>query len=131
MTPEPTLSAVPYMRRVTFDPSGGYLLTGGVGGLGRAISTWMVERGARHLTFLSRSSGISEASKMLFTELESMECSVVSVAGSADKQEDVEAAMMQSAHPIKGVLHLAMVLRVSQNAMIRVFAPTDTIRMSP
>ncbi|ETS87760.1 hypothetical protein PFICI_01588 [Pestalotiopsis fici W106-1] len=111
MTPETTLSAAPYVRCIKFDPKGTYLLTGGVGGLGRAISTWMVDRGARHLTFLSRSSGISESSNMLFKELELMGCSVVSVAGSADKEEDVEVAMAQSTLPIKGVLHLAMVLR--------------------
>ena len=33
--------------------SAAYLLVGGLGGLGRAISVWMVEHGARHLIFLS------------------------------------------------------------------------------
>ena len=45
--------------RATFNPKAAYLLVGGLGGLGRAVSLWMAERGARHLTYLSRSAGDS------------------------------------------------------------------------
>lgn len=114
MTPAPSgLKTSPHVRRIRFDPLGSYLLTGGVGGLGRSIATWMVEHGARHLTFLSRTSGISDTSKALFDELEAMGCSITAVVGHVNKQEDVEAAVKQSKYPIRGVLHLAMVLRVS------------------
>ena len=37
-----------------------YILIGGLGGLGRAVSKWMVECGAKHLIFLSRSAGKSK-----------------------------------------------------------------------
>lgn len=37
-----------------------YLLTGGLGGLGRSVSTWLAERGARHFVFLSRSAAKPE-----------------------------------------------------------------------
>lgn len=103
----------PYLRRIRFDAGASYILTGGVGGLGRSIATWMVEHGARHLTFLSRTSGVSNTSKALFAELESMGCSITAVAGRVDQREDVEAAVEQSTNPVRGVLHLAMVLRVS------------------
>ena len=40
-------------RGAALDGGASYLLIGGLGGLGRAISVWMVEHGAKNLTFLS------------------------------------------------------------------------------
>lgn len=102
---------------LTLDSEGTYILTGGVGGLGRAVATWMVGRGARHLTFLSRTSGISDTSKGIFNELETMGCSITAVAGRAESRQDVETAVRESKRPVKGVLHLAMVLEVSLNQL--------------
>jgi NAD(P)-dependent dehydrogenase (short-subunit alcohol dehydrogenase family) len=82
------------------------------GGLGRSLATWLVERGARYLTLLSRSAGISEQSKSLVKELESMGCSVEAVAGDVSNMQDVNRALLISERPIKGVLQLAMVLAV-------------------
>ena len=105
------LNSVPWTRQARFDPDGTYLLVGGVGGLGRSIATWMVERGARSLTFLSRNAGRSEASRSLFRELECMGCTVTAVAGSVDRMEDVQKAIHESTSTIKGVFQLAMVLQ--------------------
>ncbi|KAI1101771.1 hypothetical protein F4804DRAFT_334979 [Jackrogersella minutella] len=112
-TPDSCMSieSVPQRRHIAFDPSATYLLVGGVGGLGRSIATWMVEHGARSLTFLSRSAGLSEVSKSLFLELESMGCSVTVAAGRVDCMDDVQRAIHLSKSPIKGVIQLAMVLR--------------------
>ncbi|KAI1806276.1 hypothetical protein F4811DRAFT_550999 [Daldinia bambusicola] len=113
--PPPELStpieSLPQRRSIEFDPTATYLLVGGVGGLGRSIAIWMVERGARNMMFLSRSAGRSDASKVLFREIESMGCSVIAVAGHVDRIEDVEEAIRQAKSPIKGVIQLAMVLR--------------------
>lgn len=108
------LDVSPHVKRIKFDPAASYILTGGVGGLGRSIATWMVEHGASHLIFLSRTSGISDTSKSFFAELEEMGCSTAAVAGQVDRKEDVEAAISMSKRPIKGVIHLAMVLQVSE-----------------
>ncbi|KAI0521826.1 putative polyketide synthase [Xylaria bambusicola] len=43
------------MPQIRLDPDAGYLFAGGLGGLGRSLSCWMVERGARHIIYLSRS----------------------------------------------------------------------------
>ncbi|KAL6704644.1 hypothetical protein ACN47E_008041 [Coniothyrium glycines] len=96
-----------------FRSDASYLLTGGIGGLGRSIATWMVECGARHLTILSRSAGRSATSDALCQELEAMGCAVVTISGKADSPADVQRAIDQSPMPIRGVLHLAMVLRDS------------------
>ncbi|KAH9986727.1 polyketide synthase dehydratase-domain-containing protein [Xylariaceae sp. FL0662B] len=108
---ESSIKSLPQPRRIAFDPSATYLLVGGVGGLGRSIATWMVERGARNLTFLSRSAGASNVSKALFLELESMGCTVTAVAGRVDDMQDVNDAVRQSKSLIKGVIQLAMVLK--------------------
>jgi hypothetical protein len=39
---------------VGFDSKAAYIIVGGLGGLGRSISIWMAEHGARHLVFLTR-----------------------------------------------------------------------------
>ncbi|KAI8933464.1 hypothetical protein NX059_009202 [Plenodomus lindquistii] len=104
-------TAAPQPAKFRSDAS--YLLTGGIGGLGRSIATWMVEHGARHLTILSRSAGRSSTSDALCQELEAMGCAVVTIAGKADSPVDVQRAIDQSPVPVRGVLHLAMVLRDS------------------
>jgi NAD(P)-dependent dehydrogenase (short-subunit alcohol dehydrogenase family)/aryl carrier-like protein len=88
-----------------------YLLTGGMGGLGVGISRWLIERGARSLVFLSRSAGQKSKDEAFIRELESCGCSVVTVAGRAQSMEDVQRAISLAPHPIRGVVHLAMVLR--------------------
>ena len=108
-----SLPATPSIKALELDPNGAYLLTGGMGGLGRSMATWLVERGARSLTFLSRSAGVGEESKAFVKELESLGCTVVAVPGGADNMEDVKAAIAATVAPIKGVFHLAMVLKVS------------------
>jgi NAD(P)-dependent dehydrogenase (short-subunit alcohol dehydrogenase family) len=88
-----------------------YLLTGGLGGLGRSIATWMVERGARSLIFLSRSAGKGEHDRSFFTELESMGCQITAIEGKANDIEAVCTVVSKATKPIKGIFHLAMVLR--------------------
>jgi len=88
-----------------------YLLVGGLGGLGRAISTWLVERGARHLIYLSRSAGKSDEDREFFCELQCQGCSSQVVRGSVTKLQDVQEAINSAARPIAGVLQLSMVLR--------------------
>lgn len=91
-----------------FDGSGAYLLVGGLGGLGRFISIWMVEHGARHLVYLSRSAG-SRKHLEFAQELSSMGCRASFVQGSVDKIEDVSNAIAQ-AQGLKGILQMSMVL---------------------
>lgn len=72
----------------------------------------MVERGAKNLVFLSRNAGLSEESKSMSLELESMGSSITMISGSVDNIEDVKRAVAASSIPIKGVFQLAMVQRV-------------------
>ncbi|KAF2792570.1 KR domain-containing protein [Melanomma pulvis-pyrius CBS 109.77] len=96
---------------IRFDPKATYMMTGGLGGLGRAIAVWLAERGARHLLFLSPTAGSRPKDTELFIELESFGCSVVAVQGVTQNEADVQKAIHASGTPIKGVLHLSMQLR--------------------
>ncbi|KAK8075385.1 ketoacyl-synt-domain-containing protein [Apiospora hydei] len=76
-------------------PNATYVLAGGLGGLGRNIATFMVDLGARHICFLSRSPTASPDTEKFLSDLRQRHVSV-----SAYKTP-----------PIKGVIQCAMVLR--------------------
>jgi acyl transferase domain-containing protein len=50
--PTPGNSVEPFAA----DPKGTYLVTGGLGGIGSVIAEWLIQRGARHLLLVGRSS---------------------------------------------------------------------------
>ena len=108
----PARVCTPRTVDLTLDSEASYLLTGGLGGIGKALATWMVECGARSLVFLSRSAGQSDSDKIFFTELETLGCSVAAIPGKVQDMGDVKRATALAEKPIRGVIHLAMVLRV-------------------
>ncbi|KAF5984768.1 putative polyketide synthase [Fusarium bulbicola] len=93
------------ITNLQLDGSASYLLVGGLGGLGRALSVWMVERGARNLVYLSRSAGGSTQHHKFKQEIESMGCSVQFIRG------DVTRAIGEASSPLKGIIQMSMVLR--------------------
>ena len=107
-----TLGAQVLGRRnaVELHESASYLLVGGLGGLGRATSTWMVEHGARHLIFLSRNAGKGPNDESFVNELNSMGCHVHLVRGSVTDTQDVKKAIGKVVRPLKGILQMSMVL---------------------
>jgi hypothetical protein len=102
-----------------------YLLAGGMGGIGRAAATWMVERGARSLVFLSRSAGKSEDDQRFIRELEDQDCSVICTPGNVTELADVEKAITQCPRPLGGVLQMSGVLQVSQNFNYEMLCPIN------
>ncbi|KAI1264730.1 acyl transferase domain-containing protein [Xylariaceae sp. FL1019] len=88
---------------------GAYLLTGGLGGLGKSTSTWLAERGARHLVYLSRSAESPEH-KPFLQELAALGCTATAVSGDATNYDDVVRAVKAADRPICGVLHATLVL---------------------
>lgn len=106
--PLPVVKAFP-----SFRPDASYLLVGGLGGIGRSVSTWLVERGATELIFLSRSAGKSDDDQAFIRELETQACHVICVAGDVTSQEDVNEAVNRRTRPLAGVLQMAVDLKVS------------------
>ncbi|KAG6199000.1 Type I Iterative PKS [Claviceps purpurea] len=107
---ETTFKSTSKVLKVAFSPSASYLMVGGLGGIGRAVSTWMVEHGAREIIFMSRSAGLTNEHEDFIKELESMGCAVKLHRGDVTKLEDVERAISIASHPVKGIVQMTMVL---------------------
>ncbi|KAF2462908.1 uncharacterized protein BDR25DRAFT_298851 [Lindgomyces ingoldianus] len=93
------------------DGTGSYLLVGGLGGLGRSMSVWMAQQGARNFTFLSRSAGSGTHDSDLRVELESMGCNVQLVRGDVTNPNDVAGAVDGTVAPLRGIVQMSMILR--------------------
>ena len=110
-----TIKVLPSPPVLRFRPEATYLLVGALGGLGRSLGTWMMERGAKHFAFLARSGTDSKQAAILVGDMRNAGASVQVTRGDATVRADVDAALksIPSEHPIRGVVHAAMVLRVS------------------
>ncbi len=87
-----------------------YLLAGGLGGLGKAIASWMASHGAKNLIFLSRSAGKSEEDQAFLKELKAMGSSTQCFPCDVADRDAVKSAIDQASLPIAGVMQMAMVL---------------------
>ncbi|KAI0426766.1 acyl transferase domain-containing protein [Xylaria sp. FL1042] len=103
--------ARPARRTCFFRADVAYLLVGGLGGLGRSVTTWMVEHGAKHFVFLSRSGGRRPCERVLVEALASSGHTAAIVKGSVAEISDVRRAVSEASRPIAGVIQLSMVLR--------------------
>jgi hypothetical protein len=103
-----TCPAVP----ISFRSDACYILVGGLGGLGRAVSIWMVENGARSILFLSRSAKEGPETTPFFDELRTRGCVVSTFAGSVANLSDVVAAVKQTTMEVAGIMQMSAVIRV-------------------
>jgi len=104
-----------------------YLLVGGLGGLGRVISTWMVENGARNILFLSRSAKEGPETTPFFDELRARGCEVSTFAGNVTNLSDVGAAVKQATRPVAGIMQMSAVMRVCKSTFIQAYADFSRI----
>ena len=101
------LSPAPMAR---FDPKARYVITGGLGGLGRSIIRWMCDRGAQDLVVLSRRSAKAPEAQILVDNLAARGVSVRTVRCDVSKREQVMRAIKEASsdRPVKGVIHSAV-----------------------
>ncbi|MBX9789162.1 MAG: type I polyketide synthase [Pirellulales bacterium] len=108
-----------------------YLITGGLGGLGRRIAQWLVERGARHLVLVGRRPP-NESAAMQIAELQGRGVQVRTCQVEAANLAEIPTLVKEidaSPAPLAGVIHAAGVLDdgvlVGQTAerFAKVFAP--------
>ncbi len=64
----------PKPPKLKLDSQGTYILSGGLGGIGRSIADMMFDAGARNIAFLSRSGAQSEEAKQLLDSLHERGC---------------------------------------------------------
>lgn len=98
-----------------FHKDASYLLVGGLGGIGRAIASWMMEHGARHLILVNRS-GLSTETARSTVQLLRDKGVEVAVHGCdiSDEQgfSQMYTEIVRTMPPIKGVIQGAMILKV-------------------
>ncbi|KAF3389803.1 Lovastatin diketide synthase mokB [Talaromyces pinophilus] len=98
---------------VEFSPDVAYFLVGCLGGLGRSLTTFMLERGARDFVFLSRSGADKPDAAALVESIQKAGAKVQVFRGDAGIQADVDRAVSEvtATRNIRGVVHAAMVLQ--------------------
>ena len=92
-----------------------YLITGGLGGLGRSMTKWLVQQGAKAIALLSRSGPTSANAKMLTEEFDGSDINISVLkcdVGDIDQVRKAVEVCSQSMPPIRGIIHGAMVLHV-------------------
>ncbi len=109
----PKISTV--REQISFSPTSAYLLVGCLGGLGRSLTPWMLERGCRNFVFLSRSGADKLEAAEVVDHLQKSGASVrVCRVDATDEKAVTEVvSTIQQKMPIRGVVHAAMVLQVS------------------
>ncbi|CAJ2509291.1 Uu.00g143170.m01.CDS01 [Anthostomella pinea] len=95
---------------VKFKPDGTYVLIGCLGGLGRCLARFMVDRGARNLTFLGRGGADKKEAAAMVDSLRARGCAVHVVRGDVSNKEDVARAVAAAGVPVYGMVQGAMAL---------------------
>ncbi len=115
------LSLLPQTLQVEHEPSqplrfredATYLITGGLGGFGLSIAQWMVDRGSRHLTLMSRKGVLPAEASEAIALMEAQGATIHIIRGDVSKEEDAARALeviRRTLPPLRGVVHAAMVL---------------------
>jgi NADPH:quinone reductase-like Zn-dependent oxidoreductase/NADP-dependent 3-hydroxy acid dehydrogenase YdfG/acyl carrier protein len=107
VTVRPPCPGKPHFRK-----QGGYLITGGQGGIGLLVARWMVESGAGYVVLAGRRTP-SEETAAAVREMNAMGAVVRTVAADVSKPEQVRHILDQfggSFPPLRGVVHAAAVI---------------------
>lgn len=95
-----------------FRSDAAYVVVGGLGGLGRYLMTWMVNKGARHLVTLSRSVLDSADAGPTVAAVQELGADIRVYRGDACNAEMVSQVMVEvrKHRPIRGCLNMALAL---------------------
>lgn len=105
------LPTEPTYNAVSLRSDRAYLFVGGLGGLGRSITRWLVEKGAKHIVFLSRSAQDVGDDDPFIQELSALGCQATRVSGDVCNYDDVVQTIKAAGKPFAGVLQGSMILR--------------------
>jgi acyl transferase domain-containing protein/surfactin synthase thioesterase subunit/acyl carrier protein len=119
------------VRRAPVHGDASYLVTGGLGMLGRSIVTWLMNNGARHIVLTGRHAS-TKAARELIDIARDNGISIKVVAADISRHEDVSRlirTISSECPPLKGVVHSAGVLddgilaQLDWERFSKVFAP--------
>ena len=108
----PPLSQVPY-RLLRSDAT--YLITGGTGGIGRSLASWMLDNGAKNVLLLGRSGANRTEVAELLKRYEGSGVCLRAVTCDVGSQAELAQALkaIEDLPKVRGVIHGALYLRVS------------------
>ncbi|TGJ79824.1 hypothetical protein E0Z10_g8943 [Xylaria hypoxylon] len=100
-------------EKALFDQGASYVISGGLGDLGRCIATWMVSRGARNLILLSRSGPQTEIARATVRHLEEKGAIIHTPLCDITDRSSLQSTLQQleGASPIKGCIQAAGALK--------------------
>lgn len=106
------LAARPAMRPMRVDAKGWHVITGGLSGFGLATAGWLADCGAKRLALVGRSGRASDEAQAAIEDLRARGIEVRACACDAAGAEALGKllAKLRRTHPIKGIVHAAMVL---------------------
>lgn len=93
-----------------------YLIAGGLGGLGRAITRWMVSRGAKNFILLSRSGPKGKEAIDLIEELKSHGVKIAAPPCDVSIEDELSTTIenyRSTMPPVRGCIQASMFLKVS------------------
>lgn len=99
-------------ERVRIRPDASYLITGGLGMLGRLAAKWLADQGAKQVVLVSRREP-DDATRKFLSDIEAAGCNVVIHAADMSCRESVAELFHRFGHdllPLAGVIHAAGVL---------------------
>lgn len=98
-----------------------YLISGGTGGLGRSLASWMFENGAENVVLLGRSGASHPEVAKLLKRYEGSKNRLRAVVCDVGSRADLSHALetLQELPKVRGVIHAAMYLRVSRLTISR------------
>ena len=91
-------------KELKIDPTGSYLITGGLGGLGKQVAAWLAKKGAKHLVLVGRnaSSNVSIANATVVT-------AAMDIADNSSIQDLIE-KFGKEWPELKGIIHAAGII---------------------
>ncbi|MYA03949.1 MAG: SDR family NAD(P)-dependent oxidoreductase [Caldilineaceae bacterium SB0664_bin_22] len=132
--PRPSESGLSIADRQPYlDPDATYLVTGGLGGIGLHVLSYLVVSGARHLTLMDRDPKRRRSVEWIRQESYlsqiDFDYEIEIVTADVACEEDVRRCITGLSRPLKGVFHLAgviddhLLVDMPRESVARVFAP--------
>lgn len=120
-------------RRPYLDPDATYLVTGGLGGIGLHVLSYLVVSGARHLTLMDRDPQRRRSVEWIrqesYLSMIDFDYEMEIVTADVACEEDVRRCIAGLSRPLKGVFHLAgviddhLLVDMPRESVATVFAP--------
>lgn len=97
------------------DPDSSYLIVGGLGGIGRAVASWLFEKGAKNIIVTSRKAESHPSAPELSSLAAAAGCRLLLRNCDTTQEAELVALISEASKdlpPIRGVINAAMVLDV-------------------